>query len=452
MFGNVEAQTATTLYTFTNPANGSTPEWALAQGRDGALYGTTVQGGANTCTANGQSYGCGAIFRLDTSGSFTLLHSFDGDDGSGPQGIILGSDGDFYGAAGGGGSNNLGTLYKITQSGVFTKLHDFGNASDGEYPTVQLIQASDGNLYGLSVIGLYRATTSGTVTTLFAFSRPPYFAPAPLIQTTNGYLLATLGNEYFNGKVSTCGALVKFSLQGAQISEHDFSCLGPDGNSPIAPFIQAADGNFYGTTSNGGTGTLHLGTALEVDAASYTTTLLHNFGQDSGLPWNGLTQGSDGNFYGAVPVSTLSGSGSAYELTAGGIYTELAGLPYVGEDFPAWQLVQHTNGEFYGCISGIALFTTTYFGSVYAVDNGLSPFITFVAPQGRVDSRVQILGQGLTGASAVTFNGVPAGKFTVLSDTFMTAFVPAGASSGTIVVTTPSGALTSNKSFRVSLW
>jgi hypothetical protein len=80
---------------------------------------------------------------------------------------------------------------------------------------------------------------------------------------------------------------------------------------------------------------------------------------------------------------------------------------------------------------------------------GLGPFITFVQPTGRVGRSAQILGQGLTGTTSVTFNGVAATSFKVASDTFMTAVVPSGATTGKVVVTTPGGALTSNVSFRI---
>ncbi len=68
---------------------------------------------------------------------------------------------------------------------------------------------------------------------------------------------------------------------------------------------------------------------------------------------------------------------------------------------------------------------------------------------GKVGSAVQILGQGFTGTTSVTFNGVAASNFNVISDTYMTAVVPSGATTGAVVVTTPSGKLTSNKNFRV---
>jgi hypothetical protein len=89
------------------------------------------------------------------------------------------------------------------------------------------------------------------------------------------------------------------------------------------------------------------------------------------------------------------------------------------------------------------------FGMMYSLNVNLKPFISFVQPQGGTGQIEQILGQGLTGATSVTFSGVPASSFTIVSDTFMTAVVPSGASTGLIVVTTPTGALTSNKSFQI---
>jgi hypothetical protein len=109
--------------------------------------------------------------------------------------------------------------------------------------------------------------------------------------------------------------------------------------------------------------------------------------------------------------------------------------------------MQHTSGLLYGpsWMGG-----THGDGFLYSVDMGLGPFVTFVHAQGKVGSVAQILGQGLTGASSVTFNGVPTASFAVVSDTYMTAVVPTGATTGPVVVTTPGGTLTSNVNFRVS--
>ena len=106
-------------------------------------------------------------------------------------------------------------------------------------------------------------------------------------------------------------------------------------------------------------------------------------------------------------------------------------------------LFQATDGKFYGTYGG-----GNSGDAVYSLDVSLAPFVTFVAPSGKVGKTAQILGQGLTGSTQVTFNGVAA-SFTVVSDTYLTAVVPTGATTGAVVVTTPTGTLTSNKSFVV---
>ena len=86
---------------------------------------------------------------------------------------------------------------------------------------------------------------------------------------------------------------------------------------------------------------------------------------------------------------------------------------------------------------------------VYSLNLGLGPFVRFVGATGKVGQTAEILGQGLTGTTSVTFNGVPATSFKVANDTFMTAVVPGGGTTGRVIVTTPGGTLSSNVSFRI---
>ena len=447
--GLLQAQTITPLHIFTSTPDGAYPNAILAQGRDGFLYGTTEQGGTNTCSDQGYTTGCGTIFKMDSAGNVTILHEFSASDGSEPKGLVLASDGYFYGAAAFNGTYGFGTLFRISAGGLFTKLHDFTNTTDGEYPQGQLLQASDGNLYGLTEIGLYRATASGVVTMIYRFTGNPVTNnTAPLIQATNGSLYATMGFGWCNGSTCPCGSVVKFNLQGSLVSEHDFSCYNlTNGNAPSSPVIQAADGNFYGTNVNGGSGSR--GTAFELSPQNIAQlTLLHNFDITSEYPYAGLVQGTDGNFYGVTKYSSLTPSGTVYQLTRDGLYSELAGLPYNEDDFPYWSLIQHTSGKFYSSVY-FAESQPGYYGFIYSFDNGFGPFITFVRPQARIGGTAQILGQGFRGAWAVTFNGLPATSFKVVSDTFMTAVVPTGATTGPVVVTTPRGTLTSNRKFQI---
>ena len=132
-------------------------------------------------------------------------------------------------------------------------------------------------------------------------------------------------------------------------------------------------------------------------------------------------------------------------MSLSGTFQVLYDFGLSGEDAEAAP-AQDTNGVFYG---------TTYkggrygFGTVYSLNMGLAPFVTFVLPAGKAATNAQILGQGLTGTTGVTFNGIAATSFKVVSDTCMTAVVPSGATTGKVVVTTPGGTLTSNVSFRV---
>src|ERR1700722_150436 len=129
-------QSVNRVYSFTGAGDTKNPNSTLVQGRDGKLYGT----------ANGTI--AGAVFRITTSDVFTELYTLQAATGSGPYGLVLGTDGNYYGVAAGGGNNNNGVLFKISPSGIYTVLHSFAGGSDGATPFNPPIQASDGNLYG----------------------------------------------------------------------------------------------------------------------------------------------------------------------------------------------------------------------------------------------------------------------------------------------------------------
>ncbi len=148
----------TSLYQFcsqTNCADGANPYGALVQGADGNLYGTTSAGGNDG--VNCSFTGCGTIFKVSLDGKLTTLYSFCDDffcpTGANPQsGLILGTDGNYYGTAYGGGDVTLGTLFRITPQGKLSLLHTFAG-DDGAYPTSALLQASDGKFYGVTTQG-----------------------------------------------------------------------------------------------------------------------------------------------------------------------------------------------------------------------------------------------------------------------------------------------------------
>jgi uncharacterized repeat protein (TIGR03803 family) len=125
------------------------------QGIDGALFGTTQEGGS---TSNGGSSGYGTVFKLNPDGtSYEVLHNFDPSTGDGKypnSGLVEGNDGGLYGTTEWGGNNNLGALFKINPDGTgYRVLYSFGANFDGSYPKAPLVRASDGGLFGTTQFG-----------------------------------------------------------------------------------------------------------------------------------------------------------------------------------------------------------------------------------------------------------------------------------------------------------
>src|SRR5208337_2813199 len=136
--------TITALHSFAS-SDGAQPVTGLTQDTDGSFYGTTYAGGA---------YNAGTVFKLAADGTFTSLYSLTGgNDGSNCYGgLLLASDGNFYGTTEGGGAYGLGTVYRISREGALTTLASF-NGYQGAVPECTLIQATDGNLYGTTHFG-----------------------------------------------------------------------------------------------------------------------------------------------------------------------------------------------------------------------------------------------------------------------------------------------------------
>jgi uncharacterized repeat protein (TIGR03803 family) len=213
--------TLTTLYAGEFDG-GSFPD-SLVQGTDGSFYGTTLGGGAGRDCG---SRGCGTVFKV-SPGSFLKLHSFNYPEGSGPSGgLVLGNDGDFYGTAGSGGAYGYGTVFKITSEGVLTTLYSFcvpycaaGTGANG------LVQATDGNFYGATESGgtdvqgtVFKITSGGVLTTLYNFCSQPNCADGtipqwPPLQATDGNFYGTTqsgGNE--TACIGGCGTVYGLSV------------------------------------------------------------------------------------------------------------------------------------------------------------------------------------------------------------------------------------------------
>jgi uncharacterized repeat protein (TIGR03803 family) len=226
-----------------------------------------------------------------------------------------------------------------------------------------------------------------------------------------------------------------------------YSFDGPHGTGPVSPVIEGGGDRLYGTAYKGGV--YDLGVTFELSLRGIN--VLHSFGDpndptDGALPRAGLTQATDGNFYGVTySGGILEFAGVIFQFTPAGAYSILYDFEKVSGISPQTTLMQHTNGKLYGTTEeGGSL----GYGAVYCFDLGLPPFVKLVSPSGRIGQTGGILGQGFTGTTSVSINGIPA-AFTVVSDTYLTATVPPGATTGFVTVVTPSGTLTSNQKFRV---
>jgi uncharacterized repeat protein (TIGR03803 family) len=245
--------TLNVLYTFTNCVTDGVywttgdAAWSLSEGNDGNFYGTTESGGL---------YGRGNVFCVTPSGTFSNLHSFDGSDGWLPyyDGLVLGSDGTFYGATTIGGN-----IYSITTNGTFSNLFVF-SGTNGQSPECTLVQGNDGNFYGTTLSGgrwgngtVYRVTPDGTLTSLYSFTGGSDGA-APLgalVQASDGNFYGTTSAGGTNGIYSKYGTIFQITPQGALTTLHIF-IAGSEGRNPVAGMVQGQDGNLYGTTEHGG--------------------------------------------------------------------------------------------------------------------------------------------------------------------------------------------------------
>ena len=394
----------TNLHTFictqSGCPNGAFPTTAPIMYVDGNLYGVTRT----------------TFYKLTLSGALKTLYVF----ASGfPNDIILGSDGNFYGTTQYGGTSGNGSIFKITPAGKFTQLYSFctGNCADGESPLYPPVLGDDGNLYGTTLSGgahfngvIYQLTPSGQYTVLHSFCDnsqpcPDGFNAGTLAKDADGNFVGTT----IEGGANEYGVVFKITPSGQYSVLNNFSKSAGAFGWPSSQLILASDGNFYGTLDGGGSGSW----APKVRGAIYRISPNGDFtpldafcqcGPQKGFnPIGGLFQGTDGNLYGTTAMGGLG--------------------PYTNEDWG--------------------------YGTVFQYSSSLGPIVETVPVAGKAGQKVLILGNNLTGTTGVTFNGMNA-SFTVVSDTYIKATVPAGATTGKVSVATPSRTLNSNPDFHVT--
>ncbi len=427
----VSAQTYKDIFEFDGNTHGCCPQYPaiMAQGQDGNLYGTAPTGGASNV---------GIVFKITPTGAQTVLFDFDVTHGSNPNGgLALGVDGSLYGTTEHGGAHSFGNIFKITPAGALTVLYDFTGNSDGGFPLAPLVLGTDGNFYGTSYPGVaYKISTKGKFKIIKKIPSVPY---GPLVQGTDGafYGMTEQGGAAGLGTI--------FKIAGTKVTTlFDFDTI--HGSFPYSGLVQAAGGNFYGTTSAGGSA--NAGVIFQLTPKG-TVTVINNF--DSVHPTNGYqafagpVAATDGNLYGSTVFGGSGGNGVLYKITTTGTYTVLSNFDTTHGAGAYATPMQHTSGKFFGLT---ARGGAAGKGVAYSLDNSIGPFVLLTSRAGLVGKPVGILGGGLTGTTSVKFNGTSA-SFTVVSDTYLTAKVPAG-ETGIVTVTTPSGTLSSSQIYSVT--
>ncbi len=338
--GLAAAQTFTVLYSFAGyPTDGGKPAAGLLLGSAGSLYGTTTYGGNNACSG-GSGTGCGTVFKLDTSGSETILHNFTGADGANPiSALIMDAKDDLYGTttAGGllthctgfGSYPGCGVVFKLSGETV-TVLHRFTGGGDGAFPQAGVIMDERRNLYGSTLesgefnggVVFKLADKKETVLHSFTGGKDGGYVTSGLIMDAKGNLYGTAayGGDIDCDYPGGCG--VVFKLAGTQLTVlHSFKGP-PDGDNPYAALLLDAGGNLYGTTGSGGE-PYGAGTVFEV-SASGKERVLHRFRvnykvqHDGLLPDTAVIRDAQGNLYGTTEEGGPSGDGVVYEITADG--------------------------------------------------------------------------------------------------------------------------------------
>jgi uncharacterized repeat protein (TIGR03803 family) len=328
------------VHEFTGGTDGNSPTLAglITDGKNN-YYGVTAGGGNTNC-----ELGCGTVYRLSKNEVRTLYAFTGGNDGYRPGGRLLRYNREFYGVTAAGGENDLGTIYKLSHDGTHTVLYSFVGGTEGANPGGTLVADGDGNLYGVAGGGIgnciggpcgtvYKLAPDGVYTLLHAFDplKGEGTLPSGLVADTEGnfYGTTTYGGTGSGDQCAPygCGTVYKITPQGVITFIRNFVGLTNDGSTPQGGLTIDANNNLYGTTYEGGgfeDGT-GLGTVYKL-TTSGEFTILHSFnceGGDGCLPYTGVSVDAQGNLYGTTYYGGDNSDGVIYKVTPDGQETAL---------------------------------------------------------------------------------------------------------------------------------
>ncbi len=337
----------------------------------GSAYDVTVQtqpAGQSCTVANGSgTIGSADVTNIRVSCiSISVLHSFtDNPDGKNPMAeLVQGSDGKFYGTTQQGGTTaNAGTAFVITSAGAETVLHSFADTPDGASPAGGLVEDGAGNFFGVTTLGgtqhngtVFEVTSGGSEAIAHSFRDPTTtidgtYPEAGLTLGVGGTLFGTTSS---GGMGAGLGSVFSVTPLGSESLRYSFGA-SPDGAAPAGTLLLASDGNFYGTTLQGGSsGVLNYGTVFKLGVGE---TVLYSFSTAPGDgigPSAGLIEGQDGNFYGTTTSGGAHSVGTVFKITPTGTLTILhsfsGGIAGSGADgaAPKGRLLLASDGNFYG--------------------------------------------------------------------------------------------------------
>lgn len=328
------ASTETIIYSFNKGALGHSPNGGLLLDANGNLFGTTSQGGLVNKACG--SSGCGTVFKVTPTGTETVLYSFTGTSGDGSipsSGLTPDASGNFYGTTIAGGDNGNGTVFKMAPNGSETVLYKFTGHSDGATPDAGLLRDAKGNLYGTTMGGglksqgaVFELTPAGSENALFSFNGLDGSLPKSTLIQVNGNFYGT--SSQGGGAAacpSGCGVVFELSTNGTQTMLHVFTG-GADGAYPVGALVSDAAGNLYGTATNGG----------------------------------------------KLNKACPTGCGTVYKLapSPGGTWTFTVLHKFTGEGdgyYPAGALVMDTKGNLYGLTGGNTCWGNTCAGSLFEI-------------------------------------------------------------------------------------